>query len=307
MPSPTLDLEIADSVRIPMALVPSGTTGPPQTPPSPEASGNAESLCALSLILVVVAAVGLVLRIRRERRFSFSLGVLLLAIAGICAGLAALQVHRREEAAYRAWDELHVAPSEAYDRYTSDEPFYLSVYEITEEQYRAVMPLDLPRGQPDFPVRNVSFSDVVEFCNRASERTGQSVRLPTWAEWLYAAKKADLDPWSVATTPARAWCKPNSGGYPHSVGAKRPNGLGLFDMQGNVEEWATSRTHEAIVVGGSFMSPPERCGGGGHQIGKGPRDNVGFRIMLEAGKTPNARPAWASPPVQNVPSLSLDH
>ena len=110
-------------------------------------------------------------------------------------------------------------------------------YEVTQEQYEQVMgvnPAHL-KGAKN-PVERVTWNSAVEFCRRLSAKTGRTMRLPTEAEWEYAARAGstgarygDLD--SVA------WYKGNSGKSTHTVGKKKPNAWGLYDMLGNVWEW----------------------------------------------------------------------
>ena len=119
--------------------------------------------------------------------------------------------------------------------------FWMGKYEVTQGEWEAVM-----GSNPSFfdecgkrcPVETVSWNDVQEFIRRLNEReTGRGYRLPTEAEWEYAARSG--------TTGARhgelddvAWYSGNSGGSTHQVGQKRGNAWGLHDMLGNVWEWA---------------------------------------------------------------------
>jgi formylglycine-generating enzyme required for sulfatase activity len=134
------------------------------------------------------------------------------------------------------------------------------------------------RGIRPPPAENVSWDDAREFCRRLSDlprekAAGRTYRLPTEAEWEYAASgvaTADLD--------ATAWYKKNSTGLAYFVGQKWPNAWGLFDMQGNVAEWCAdwyaadsyssavrddpagpATAAERVVRGGGWDSPAANC------------------------------------------------
>jgi formylglycine-generating enzyme required for sulfatase activity len=93
------------------------------------------------------------------------------------------------------------------------------------------------------PVVGISWNDAQQFCTWLTEREGSAgrlpagyvFRLPTEAQWEYACRAGSTD--DLENAEEVAWYAPNSGGFPHPVGTKKPNPWGLYDMQGNVWEW----------------------------------------------------------------------
>src|SRR5712691_3391855 len=124
------------------------------------------------------------------------------------------------------------------------QPFYLGKYEVTQGQWQAVMGNNPSffKGDPNRPVEEVSWNDVQEFIRRLHSREGGATyRLPTEAEWEYAARAGTTTRWSFGDEASRlgryAWHEGNAGGQTHPVGQLQPNPWGLYDMHGNVWEW----------------------------------------------------------------------
>src|SRR5712692_4416191 len=97
-------------------------------------------------------------------------------------------------------------------------------------------------GDPNRPVENVSWDDVQEFIRRLNGREGGTTyRLPTEAEWEYAARAGTMTQWSFGDDESQlgryAWYGDNDAGETHPVGQLQPNPWGLYDMHGNVWEW----------------------------------------------------------------------
>lgn len=100
---------------------------------------------------------------------------------------------------------------------------------------------------PNLPVDTIGESEAIEYCDKLVEVIGRDFRLPTEAEWEYAARggsssssSSDTVKWFFGNDPKQlgeyAWFKDNSGGQAHPVGQKKPNPFGLYDMYGNVFE-----------------------------------------------------------------------
>ena len=157
--------------------------------------------------------------------------------------------------------------------------FYIGKFEVTQAQWKAVMGTALADmvAQNDWsayglgdnvPMYDVSWHDAVAFCARLSEVTGKTYRLPTEAEWEYAARGGqnaegtryagsdDID--EVAWHEGNSWSLGSE--HPdfcvHAVGQKRPNGLGLYDMSGNVWEWCQDWYGEDYYASSPAFNPP---------------------------------------------------
>ena len=121
--------------------------------------------------------------------------------------------------------------------------FSIGMYEITQAEWQAVMGRNPSKftGNSHRPVEQVSWNDCQEFIRKLNAMTGKHFRLPTEAEWEYAARGGNRSGGYIFagsnTIENVAWYIRNSGHTTHPVGSKSPNELGLYDMSGNVCEW----------------------------------------------------------------------
>jgi len=137
-------------------------------------------------------------------------------------------------------------------------PFAIGRCAVTFDEYdrfcaatSRAKPSDKGWGRSRHPVINVSWSDSVAYYTWLSEQTGRHYRLPTEAEWEYAARAGTTTRWSFGDDEGAlgdyAWFDTNSGSLlsrkTHPVGEKRPNPWGLYDIHGNVWEWVQDSYH----------------------------------------------------------------
>lgn len=130
---------------------------------------------------------------------------------------------------------------------TITEPFYIGVYEVTQEQWLTVMGT-LPSYfgyYPGSPVEFVSWDDCQEFITELNTKGIGKFRLPTEAEWEYACRAESVTSFSYGDDATYsdineyAWHLKNSESTTHTVGQLKPNAWGLFDTHGNVLEWCS--------------------------------------------------------------------
>ena len=126
--------------------------------------------------------------------------------------------------------------------------FYIGRYEVTQGQWKKVMdgknPSYFEDCGEDCPVECVSWEDAQGFIEELNRLTGKVYRLPTEAEWEYAARSGGKEEkYAGISDESRvgeyAWYSKNSDNKAHKVGTRNPNGLGLYDMSGNVWEWCS--------------------------------------------------------------------
>lgn len=141
-----------------------------------------------------------------------------------------------------------LSPDESPEHKVTLSSYDISATEVTFDQYdrfceavKRNKPKDNSWGRGSMPVMNVNWNDAYEYCRWASTVTGTTIRLPTEAEWEFAARggtKSRGYTFSGANdVDAVAWYSEDSGGKSHRVAGKHPNELGIYDMTGNVWEW----------------------------------------------------------------------
>jgi formylglycine-generating enzyme required for sulfatase activity len=121
------------------------------------------------------------------------------------------------------------------------ETFFIGRYEVTQHEWQMIMGSNPSRFQKgdDYPVENVSWEDTQEFIRRLNRLIGGGYRLPSEAEWEYACRSGGLDEKYCGGDSLLELSRyeANSSFSPQRVGTRYPNGLGIYDMSGNVWEW----------------------------------------------------------------------
>src|SRR5262245_24835275 len=172
-------------------------------------------------------------------------------------------------------------------------PYSIAKYEVPQNLWEAVMGINPSRwkGKRN-SVEMLSLAEAKEFCDKATELMraaglidkSQSIRLPTEAEWEFAARAGTTTKYSFGDDAAQlgdyGWFTGNAKGNDPPVGAKKPNPWGLYDVHGYLWEW----TESGVLRGGSWKDPAEELATVSRRIVEaGLRDDaVGLRCVLTA-------------------------
>ena len=151
--------------------------------------------------------------------------------------------------------------------------YYIGKYEVTQELWKAVMGSNPSYFKGDnLPVEQVSWNDVQEFLRKLNAMTGKRYRLPTEAEWEFAARGGNSSrgyKYSGSNSLGSvAWYYDNSGSRTHAVGTKSPNELGIYDMSGNVREWCQDWYSDSYY-GSSPRTNPTGPNSGSYRVRRG--------------------------------------
>jgi len=184
-------------------------------------------------------------------------------------------------------------------------PFYIGKYPVTQEEWQKLMgknPSKFQEAGRRAPVETVSWMDTQEFIKKLKTIEGKTDRLPTEAEWEYAARGGG----SISTSNSShiytygndismlgdyAWYEDNSFRTTHPVGQKKPNALGLYDIMGNVWEWCEDRYGEETYSQSQEIDP-EGAKGGDYRVLRGGSwgsNARACRLSFRYGINPNTR------------------
>jgi formylglycine-generating enzyme required for sulfatase activity len=149
--------------------------------------------------------------------------------------------------------------------------YYMGKFEVTQALWQAVMGSNPSNFKgSNLPVENVSWDDIQGFIRKLNSLTGHTYRLPTEAEWEFAARggtKSNGYKYSGSNTIDQvAWYTDNSSSMTHSIGLKQANELGIYDMTGNVWEWCQD-CYGAYTSG--FQSNPTGASTGSIRVLRG--------------------------------------
>ncbi len=263
----------------------------------------------------------------KYRKQGMLTAVLLLALAGV-AGAASkvpgIELVEVKGGTYQQGDTFNVGGEDERPVHkVTVKDFFIGKYEVTQEQWKAVVKKNPSHFIGDkLPVDSVSWDEAQDFIKKLNKKSGKKYRLPTESEWEYAARSGGKEELYAGTSKGLnketkenelaefAWYDVTSEEKTHDVGTKKPNGLGIHDLSGNVWEWVQDRFGNEYY-GKSPEENPQGPETGGDRVRRGgswsssergvratfrygdftdaKKDFVGFRIALSP-EDPNAKP-----------------
>jgi len=302
---PTKTLDLGNDVNLELVLIPAGKfiMGTPE-PESPWIGGAVLGIASLIVLVLVELVLRRAARQNRRPQFSRPWLIVVVLILGV-ATYGGLRCWRAVQASrnFVSWE----SPAHAV---TLTKAFYMGGCEVTQEQYVQVMGKNPSHFiGASLPVESVQWNGAQEFCKKASQKTGQTVRLPTEAEWEFACRAGTTTNYYTGDAEAglsrAGWYYGNSGAKTHPVGQKTPNAWGLYDMHGNVFEWCLGLeqyppeaavdpqgppvSRGCVARGGAWDMHPKFCrsamrGWGSLSIRC---KDAGFRVLVAAPRIPS--------------------
>jgi len=218
-------------------------------------------------------------------------------------------------------EELERGDSEGPQRTVTVPAFFMGRFAVTQAQYQAIMgknPSAFSENGANRPVEEVSWHDAVAFCEKLSQQTGRTYRLPSEAEWEYACRAGTTTPFHFGPTITTDLAN-YDGNFTYGTGPKGvyrkqttdvgsfpPNAVGLYDMHGNVWEWCADHWHSnyegaptngtawlssdestsRLMRGGSWDSYPRYCRSAFRNVLPPVYryDLIGFRVVCAAAR-----------------------
>ena len=175
---------------------------------------------------------------------------------------------------------------------TLTKPFYISKYEVTQEQWESVMGKNPSEEKgKKLPVTNVSWNDCQEFIKKLNASTKGGYRLPTEAEWEYACRAGTSTAYSFGDSLTKSDANIDGFGS-KAVGSYKANAFGLYDTHGNVDEWCED-WHDDYPAGA--VIDPKGPGTGTYRVLRGGSFDLGVsvaRSSVRVGSTPTNRGSY---------------
>lgn len=165
--------------------------------------------------------------------------------------------------------------------------YYIGKYEVTQKLWQVVMGSNPSWFTGDnLPIESVSWQDCQKFIRKLNSITGRRFRLPSEAEWEYAARggrKSHGTKYSGGSDILDvAWYESNSGNRTHDVGTKQPNELGIYDMTGNVWEWCQDWYGN---YSSSYQTNPTGCASGSYRVCRGGSWGISARCCHSSSRS----------------------